>query len=185
MLVVVTNRKLCEEPLAKRLGKIAPARPGLVVLREPDLDDAQYCTLADECHAVLAPFGIPLVTHSRPHTASDWIWLPFSQRQLPGKRKIVSVHSVEEAAAVDDAEYVVAGNVFGTPCKPGAPARGLDFLRGMVRTLPRKVLAIGGITPENARSCVDAGAAGLCVMTSAMTDPDPAGLIMRIMEACK
>ena len=189
MIIVITSRTLCREPLPERLRKIASAKPDLVVLRERDLDDAQYRALAIECADVLD--GIPLAVHSRACVAAElgakWLWLPFTHRQECPRhiKKIVSIHSEDEAAAVTDAEYVVAGHIFATSCKPDAPARGLDFLRGIVRTSPRSVLAIGGITPENARECVEAGAAGVCVMSSTMTSPDPEGLIARIREALK
>ena len=176
---------MCGEPLVERLRRVAPARPDFVVLREPDLDDAEYAGLFAGCRDVLAPYGIPLTAHSHPRVADGWMWLPFSKCHMYDKHKFVSVHSAEEAEQVVGADYVVAGNIFETPCKPGAPARGLEFLRGIVRTVPRPVLAIGGITPENARSCAAAGAAGVCVMTSVMTNPDPAGLVMRVKEVLK
>jgi len=35
------------------------------------------------------------------------------------------------------------------------------------------VYAIGGISPENAQSCIQAGAAGICLMSSLMKAENP------------
>ena len=185
MIVIITSRAICPEPLPERLRKIAPAKPDLVVLREPDLTDAQYRALALECLGALSPHSVPLAVHSRPAIAAElgvkWLWTPFAERgantagaNTAGTAKIVSVHNAAEAVAAAEAgaRYVVAGNIYRTPCKPGAPARGLRFLRGIVRASPIPVLAIGGINRDNFRDCIAAGAAGVCIMTSAMTFTD-------------
>lgn len=80
----------------------------------------------------------------------------------------VSTHSFEEARAARDAgaDFVVFGPVFETESKRyfGEP-QGLDKLRqvtGELREFP--VLAIGGITLENAGACFDAGASGIAAI---------------------
>ena len=192
LTVIVTNRLVCPEPLPLRLRKIARSRPDFAVLREPDLDDARYAALARECADALG--DVPLIFHSHPRAAAElgaeFAWLPFPERGrvLPrGVKKIISVHNAEEAKIADDsgAAQIVAGNIFETPCKPGAPARGLDFLREIAEAVSRPVWAIGGITPDNARKCAAAGAAGVCVMTSAMTSRDPENLVAELKAKLK
>nr|MDP9490668.1 thiamine phosphate synthase [Actinomycetota bacterium] len=63
---------------------------------------------------------------------------------------------------------VGAGPVWETPSKPDAdPPIGLDGLRDICRAVPIPVVAIGGIDPSNARSCIEAGAAGIAVIRAA------------------
>jgi thiamine-phosphate pyrophosphorylase len=79
----------------------------------------------------------------------------------------VSCHSLESAqhAAADGADYIFLGPIFATPSKAayGAP-QGLDRLKRVCDSLSIPVLAIGGITRENAASCITAGAAGIAAI---------------------
>ena len=70
-----------------------------------------------------------------------------------------SVHSLEEAqsAQAEGADYVIFGPVFATPSKLAfGPPQGLERLAAMCRCVTIPVLAIGGISPENARQCYEA-----------------------------
>ena len=79
----------------------------------------------------------------------------------------VSTHNEEQvrAAEAGDADYVAVGPVFATGTKADAePVVGLEGVR-RARTLTRKPLvAIGGITLENAGAVRDAGADALAVI---------------------
>lgn len=79
----------------------------------------------------------------------------------------VSCHSLEAAksAAQDGASYLFFGPVFTTPSKAayGAP-QGFERLAEVCAAVSIPVLAIGGITLENARTCFSAGAAGIAAI---------------------
>lgn len=72
-----------------------------------------------------------------------------------------SVHRSSEAVAAAAADYLVFGTVFASMSKPGRLAAGLAELGGVVASTEVPVLAIGGVTPENAGACLAAGAAGV------------------------
>jgi len=82
-----------------------------------------------------------------------------------------SCHSREDAmeAQALGCTYITAGHVFETDCKKGLPGRGLAFLREVCAAAGIPVYGIGGITAENAASVREAGAAGICLMSSLMT----------------
>jgi thiamine-phosphate pyrophosphorylase len=74
----------------------------------------------------------------------------------------VSCHSEEEVrlAARAGADFVVFAPVFEKRENPASPSAGLDALANACRYgVP--VFALGGVTVENARSCFQAGAAGV------------------------
>jgi thiamine-phosphate pyrophosphorylase len=78
-----------------------------------------------------------------------------------------SCHSLEAArsAASDGADYLFFGPIFTTPSKAafGAP-QSLERLGEVCRAVSIPVLAIGGITLENAPDCLAAGAAGIAAI---------------------
>jgi thiamine-phosphate pyrophosphorylase len=76
----------------------------------------------------------------------------------------VSTHSLEEArrARNEGADFIVFGPVFETESKRAhGPPQGLEKLRRVATELQDfPVLAIGGVTIDNAESCLAAGASG-------------------------
>jgi len=79
----------------------------------------------------------------------------------------VSCHSLRAArsAELDGADYIYFGPVFATPSKTSfGPPQGIEKLREVCASLNIPVLAIGGVTFENARACLGAGAAGIAAI---------------------
>lgn len=175
----VTNRKLCppEEPFLTRLEQVATRLEGRggILLREKDLTESDYATLAGLCQRIAAEHRVPLIVHSYPQVAKDLHTL--LHLSMPLLRQTaqdafpqtwgVSVHSVDEAreAANAGASYLIAGHIFPTDCKKGMPPRGLGFLQEVVGAVAVPVYAIGGITGKNSRQVFDTGAAGVCMMS--------------------
>jgi thiamine-phosphate pyrophosphorylase len=77
----------------------------------------------------------------------------------------VSCHSPSDAAraATNGANFAVFGPVFEKKDAPGSLPAGVETLREACRAdIP--ILALGGITLNNAGSCLDAGAAGIAAI---------------------
>lgn len=80
-----------------------------------------------------------------------------------------SARTVERALELEavGADYLGVGPVFGTTSKPDAPgAIGLARLSEITRSVRIPVFAIGGIDSRNAASAIDAGAAGVALISS-------------------
>ena len=86
----------------------------------------------------------------------------------------VSTHNPGQIAEADktDADYLAIGPVFATTSKANPdPVLGLEGVR-RARELARKPLvAIGGITRNNARSVIEAGADSVAVISDLIRDP--------------
>ena len=168
--IAVTNRRLCtNRDFLAQIATIAAQKPWAILLREKDLDAAVYAALAAQVKARCG--DVPLIAHTHAVESFERLHLPMvvlrqMEHALPA-RFSVSVHSVQEAQYAEKlgAEFLIAGHIFDTTCKPGFPARGIDFLRTVCESVQVPVFAIGGITEENMGQCVAAGAAGVCRMS--------------------
>ena len=86
------------------------------------------------------------------------------------------------AAAAAGASYVAFGACFPSSTKPGARRATPGLLREAAALgLPR--VAIGGITPDNARVAVDAGADLVAVISGVFEAPDPAAAARAYLRA--
>lgn len=89
--------------------------------------------------------------------------------------------ALEEAGA----DYLGVGAVYDAgPSKPDASdPRGPEIIRSVVRAVDIPVIGIGGITPDNAASVAEAGAAGVAVIRSASRAANPKQAIEQLQNA--
>lgn len=92
-----------------------------------------------------------------------------------GARIGYSAHGALEAAqaAVDGADFVLMGTIFGSASHPGTRPAGIDALRMSAARAGVPVLAIGGITPARVAQVADAGAYGVAVLGGVWHAADP------------
>ena len=79
----------------------------------------------------------------------------------------VSCHSLGASlgAARAGADYIYFSPIFNTPSKANyGPPQGIDRLAAICRAVAIPVIAIGGMSAENAASCLQAGAAGVAAI---------------------
>lgn len=96
----------------------------------------------------------------------------------------VSTHSPAEArqARDADADFALFGPVFDTPSKRAyGPPLGPRLLREAARALsPFPLVALGGVTPGNARACFEAGARGIAAIGMFADAPDLAAALRAV-----
>lgn len=93
----------------------------------------------------------------------------------------VSCHSLGAAlgAARGGADYIYFSPIYRTPSKANyGPPQGVERLARICGAVDIPVLAIGGITPENAADCLRAGAAGIAAIRFFQ---EPAGKLAKIV----
>lgn len=100
-----------------------------------------------------------------------------SARQIAGTGALVgrSVHSTAAAlsAAVEGADYLIAGTVYLSPSHPGGQAGGTAIIRDIVGVVKLPVIGIGGIDASNAARVMDAGARGVACISAILSAEDP------------
>jgi thiamine-phosphate pyrophosphorylase len=110
--------------------------------------------------------------------------LPADARRVLGAGKWVGVstHTEEQVRVADasDVDYVAIGPVFATGTKLDAePVVGLAGVRRARALTGRPLVAIGGITRENARSVIDAGADSVAVIGGLFVPGEPIEKVAR------
>jgi thiamine-phosphate pyrophosphorylase len=147
-----------------------------VQIRKKDLSGRELMLLVRSVMALPNPHSVKILVNSRVDIAfaagAGGVHLPSLSIAPCEWKKItpsgfligVSCHSLEEVlhAETEGADYVLSGPVFSPLSKTSDLApRGLEGLRKVTAAVRIPVLALGGVTWENAGACMDAGAAGV------------------------
>lgn len=164
-------------------------------LREKDLLPAERRALLAELVALGRHYGAAIMAHDDLDaviaTGAAGVHLPSGGDPAAARAKLphglvgASAHSTAEAAALiaAGADYVTISPVFLTDSKPGyGPALGLDGVAKTVAVAQGPVVALAGITPANAASCLAAGAAGIAVMGEIMRAADPEATVRALIR---
>ena len=152
-----------------------------VILREKDLSAQQYASLARAAYEICHRYELPLILHRFSAVAAEFApplpvhlsmpdflaWRGQNPSGNPIPAVGVSTHTVDEALTAQrlGAAYITASHIFPTTCKPGLPPRGLEYLRAVCSAVTIPVFALGGIHTAQIASCMEVGAAGVCMMS--------------------
>jgi len=172
----------------------------VVQLREKEASTREMIELGQALHQITRAAGVPLIVNDRVdvalaidaegvHVGQDDMPAHLARRLIGSERILgVSAGTVEEArqAERDGADYLGVGDVYGTPTKPdaGVPI-GVAGLAEIARAVSVPVVGIGGITAENAAAVIQAGAAGVAVISAVMGAADPEAAARRLREAMR
>lgn len=188
-IVCVTQSEAVSGDFLTQLEKIAAAGADKIILREKQLSEEDYISLAEKAADICRRYGVPMCVHTYISAAgavgTDTVHLSFKvfselDAECRSSYKFgVSVHSAEESVTAEKlgASYVTAGHIFPTDCKKGLAPRGIKYLSEICSSVNIPVYGIGGITPENAHKVIAAGARGVCIMSGLMKAPEPKNII--------
>jgi thiamine-phosphate pyrophosphorylase len=173
-LYAITPDALCAEPAHLESAVSAALRGGarLLQLRDKSGDARRRRASADRLMALCRTQGAHLLINDDLDLAAALgcgVHLGASDAPLALARSKLGPHAVigiscanslprALAAQSQGASYVAFGRFFASRTKPGAPQAGLDLLRQARTQLGIPLCAIGGVTPANAPSLLEAGA---------------------------
>ena len=178
----ITDRKLLGAgmTLANAVACAIGNGANWIQIREKDLSSRELYELAAQAVATAKPSGVKILVNARFDVAiaagAAGVHLPGGSPSPNRWRSITppgfligaSCHTLAELLAAErrGADYAVFGQVFPPHSKTSDLApRGLAGLRQAARAVKIPVLALGGITEQNAVDCVAAGAAGIAAIS--------------------
>ena len=161
----------------------------LIQIREKDSGYEAFMSQALEIQGLCRKHHVPFIVNDNVALAveidADGVHVGQSDmeagnvRALIGAGKIlgVSVRTPEEAVLAQQrgADYLGAGAVFHTGSKADAVDITHDTLREICAAVSIPVVAIGGISVNNARELAGTGIAGLAVISAIFAQPDIMG----------
>ena len=166
-----------------------------IQLREKQLADDELLDRARRIRELCEPYEALLIINDRPdivlaagahgvHLGLDD--LPVSEaRRILGDEHIigVSTHTVEQAKAAlaDMPDYIAVGPMFASRTKPQDHIAGPQTLAAVRGLTSLPLIAIGGITLENAAQCAPAD--GLAVCSAVISADDVASATRELLEA--
>jgi thiamine-phosphate pyrophosphorylase len=172
----------------RALGQaLAGGDVGAIQLRLKDVDEAAIEAAVRALRPIIGARDIPLILNDRPDLAArfhcDGVHIGqqdasyASARQAVGPNRIVGVtchdsrHLAMEASEAG-ADYVAFGAFFATTTKDATTRADIEILEIWQEIMVTPCVAIGGITPENCRPLVSAGADFIAVSSAVWTHPE-------------
>jgi thiamine-phosphate pyrophosphorylase len=183
----LTDVRLSGLTHAEQVVRLGNGGANLIQLREKNLTPGEFFKQAEEASHIARLRGIRIIINDRVDIAlainADGVHLgqedfpPESARRLLGEKAIigVSTHNVEQAlrAVGLPVNYLAIGPIFETYTKnysePPIGLAGLRNVREAIGDFP--LVAIGGITHENAEGVLKSGADSVAVISALLAIP--------------
>jgi thiamine-phosphate pyrophosphorylase len=143
--------------------------------------------IAAELVALCRRQGVPLLINDDPPLAKQagahGVHLGRDDADVASARRLLGAHALIGVSCYNDltraqlaerasANYVAFGSFYPSPTKPHALRADLELLRAARAALRLPIVAIGGITPENAAALIAAGTDALAVIEGVFGQPD-------------
>lgn len=197
MYFITDSTNYSEEEFLRRVEEACKGGVTLVQLREKDRTAREYLTLAEKVHEITQRYDIPLIIDDRVDIAlavnAEGVHVGQSDmpvkiaRQLMGNDKIVGATAKTVPQAVEayeqGADYLGVGAIYPTTTKVKTVLTSVDTLKQIVKAVPIKVNAIGGLNKDNIHVLKDSGIDGICAVSAIMKADNPRVAAKELREA--
>lgn len=169
----------------------------LIQLREKNKSTREYMELAKATHEITKRYGVPLIIDDRVDVAlaidAEGVHVGQTDmpvkiaRQLMGPDKIVGATTKTVPQALEayeqGADYLGVGAIYPTTTKVVTILTSVDTLKEIVKAVPIKVNAIGGLNKDNIDVLKGSGIAGICAVSAIMKAADPEKATRELKQA--
>lgn len=197
MYFITDSTNYSEEEFLFRVEEACKGGVTLIQLREKDRTTREYISLAQKVHTITQRYDIPLIIDDRVDVAlavsAEGVHVGQSDmpvklaRQLMGRDKIVGATAKTVPQALEayeqGADYLGVGAIYPTTTKVKTVLTSVDTLKEIVKAVPIKVNAIGGLNKDNIHVLKDSGIDGICVVSAIMKADDPCTAAKELREA--
>ncbi len=196
-LYAITDASLASDDLSEQVEQAIAGGARVIQYRDKGGDARRREAEARAVLAVCERHAVPLLINDDVslaarigaqgvHIGRDDSALADARAQL-GAEAIIGVScynrlALAQRAAAEGADYVAFGRFFPSDTKPGAVQASPDMLVAARRELSCPLVAIGGITAENGRPLIEAGADMLAVIRGVFAAPDIAAAARLIAQ---
>lgn len=184
----ITDTRLSGISHAEQVEKLIAGGAEFIQLRDKYAAPQEFYESANKALKVARAKSVKIIINDRADIAfalgADGVHLgqddlpPVEARKLLGEKAIIgfSTHTVEQAkiASGFPVDYIAVGPVFGTRTKENPDlATGIEMIKRVRKIIGESPLvAIGGITLENYREVLDAGADSAAIISDLISDSD-------------
>jgi thiamine-phosphate pyrophosphorylase len=196
-ILLITDRSQAPRPVADVVAAAFDGGCRWVSIREKDLPVQERRRLAETLLRQAEPYKARVGVHDDIALAASLglraLHLPTGGDVKAAKRQADprcligrSCHNAAEveASLAAGADYATLSPIFLTQSKPGyGPAVGIETLAATAKGTALPLVALGGLTPDRAAACREAGAKGIAVMGDIMRADDPARAMRAFVEA--
>jgi thiamine-phosphate pyrophosphorylase len=170
----------------------------ILQVRGKELTDGAFCEIAAAVVAVTREMGALVIVNDRPDIAllagADGVHVGQDDMPVADVRSLMprplivglSTHGPAQLAGApfEALDYVAIGPVSSTTSKEKPdPVVGLDGVRMARAATALPLVAIGGITRDNAAAVASAGADGIAVISAIMNGDDPGDAYRSLADA--
>lgn len=200
LLYAITDRAwLKGKTVAEAVEEAILGGATCIQLREKNLSDEEFLKIAIDVKAVTDKYNIPLIINDNvdiavkvgadgAHIGQDDEEIKSAREKL-GADKIIglSAATVEEAVQAEQsgADYIGVGAVFNTLTKLDANTVSFETLKEICNTVKIPVVAIGGISKNNALELAGTGIKGISVVSAIFAQNDIKTAASELLELAK
>ena len=188
LYAITDTEQLSSEKMLHKTEEILRAGAKLLQYRNKQADQDTRLTEARQLAVLCKQFTVPLIINDDVALAmkvgADGVHLGKSDSSIAdtrdrlGNKAIIGVscyNDMERAndAVIAGADYLAFGAFFPSPTKPKAVQATPEIIQKAKKQFDLPIVAIGGITPENGQSLIDAGADMLAVISGLYASETP------------
>ena len=196
-ILLISDRKRAKAPLVEELVAAVVGGCRWIMLREKDLGEAEAAELLAALQAAFKGDDVCLTVNSAVGLAASCklagVHLPAAGSVATARRALgpaaligQSAHSQAAVAraAGAGADYATISPVFSSISKDDSrPTLGVAGLAAAVAASGLPLIALGGVSQENAAACRRTGAAGVAVLGAVIGQASPADAMASVIKA--
>jgi thiamine-phosphate pyrophosphorylase len=187
LYVILDTASLAGRSHIEVAGQVIRGGAAIIQLRDKTTPKGELLVMARELTALCRENGVLFIMNDYLDLAvaagADGLHIGREDLPCAEARKLLpmdmvlgcSVTGVEQAtgAETDGADYIAVGSMYPTPSKEKAVVVGLEMLSRVRQAISRPLVAIGGITRENAAGVMAAGADAVAVIRAVICADSP------------